>query len=88
MRSPHPLQSCDVNAGLTASTRFPAHAGVKMTSPSAGPTISASGERSGRWHHRVAQGLQLPRQSALPLVALPLVALPLVALPFLEIVPS
>jgi hypothetical protein len=28
MRSPQPLQSCVVYAGLTASTRFPAHAAV------------------------------------------------------------
>ena len=28
MRSPQPEQSCDVYAGLTASTRFPAHAAL------------------------------------------------------------
>jgi hypothetical protein len=30
MRSPQPLQSCDVDAGLTAATRVPAHAALKV----------------------------------------------------------
>ena len=55
MRSPQPLQSCEVYAGLTASARFPAHAALKA-------------RRVRNWPHPASRRLLLrPASRAAPL---------------------